>query len=1238
MEVQEVEGAGKAPAKISLKALNVVDRLVEFLKTFEEAPGKYKYREKIASMSVEKKISVTIDFSDLLSFDTELANLLIENSEEVLAAASEAVKEVLKSEDPQYAEQVKRVFARIRGLPEDMHIPLRKIRAVHLNKLVSLEGIVTRISPVKQKLLTAVFRCKICGEEIPIPQTGNKIEKPLECPRCAAEGRKRGDFELLLEKSEFMDWQKFVLQEKPEELPAGQLPRSIEVILTDDLVDSVRPGDRATVIGILKVVEDKYMRGRAPLFRAILEANNVEVSSKESVEIEISPEDIKKIMELSRRPDIHELITNSIAPSIYGYKEIKRAIAALLFGGVPKVYPDGVRVRGDIHILLIGDPGTAKSQILRYVANIAPRAIYTTGKGSTAAGLTAAVVREKASGDFYLEAGALVLADGGVACLHPNTRVLADGKYVRIEELFESAKSYRAWSSGEIVDIEEKETEVVALNLKSLKTERVKSTVVRRKPWKGELIRIKLRSGNELILTPDHLLIDGKTLRWKKAEEFKPGDTVVAPLKLPSIKRKTYILDILPDEWLVKLSREEKQELKKEVLKRFKTLSEFNKAYNISRDFLSGRGSINVGKFRHILKDLGIYEKWRTKPLTYGPCSKREKLKTAHITPELAYFLGFAYGDGWIQKKDRKVRISITQSKVNRRQIEALRKAFTAFYDGELKEHERKTEKKLKSSISSSSNIVLYVNSPLLGYLYEYIVSDGLKNAFSLDDEALKAFVAGVIDAGGCISIKKSSKGKVAHVEILLPNDVKRDTAFAMLLRRFDIYARVVPGSSVNKIEITGKSDVRNLVKAIEKYSVKTKEIPLLKHLVPSTSDKIPLEPVKAISQKIMETVPATILQRKGLWSTIYTYAKGTHTPSRYQLEKALKRLNEHLAPEIKSNIEILLRRDYFLDEITSIERLPYNGYVYDLYVPNLHNFVAEGVITHNCIDEFDKMDPRDRVSIHEAMEQQTISIAKAGIVATLNARASVLAAANPAFGRYLVTRTLAENIDLPVTILSRFDLIFRIVDIPNREKDRQLAEYVLDFHRNAVHEIFENIIPPDLLKKYIAFARREIRPRLSDEAKKKIVDFYVKMRSRSEDPESPISITPRQLEALIRLAEANARMALREIVTEEDAQAAIDLMNYFLQSVGIDMETKRIDIDVIMTGQSKSQREKILTILDIVDTMVKEAGGKAVPKETVIQKAVEMGIDEHFARRVIDRLIDNGELMQPSPGHIKRA
>ncbi|RLE94801.1 MAG: Minichromosome maintenance protein MCM, partial [Thermoprotei archaeon] len=112
----------------------------------------------------------------------------------------------------------------------------------------------------------------------------------------------------------------------------------------------------------------------------------------------------------------------------------------------------------------------------------------------------------------------------------------------------------------------------------------------------------------------------------------------------------------------------------------------------------------------------------------------------------------------------------------------------------------------------------------------------------------------------------------------------------------------------------------------------------------------------------------------------------------------------------------------------------------------------------------------------------------------------------------------------------------------------------------------------------------------------------------------------------------------LREIVTEEDAQAAIDLMNYFLQSVGIDMETKRIDIDVIMTGQSKSQREKILTILDIVDTMVKEAGGKAVPKETVIQKAVEMGIDEHFARRVIDRLIDNGELMQPSPGHIKRA
>jgi replicative DNA helicase Mcm len=179
-------------------------------------------------------------------------------------------------------------------------------------------------------------------------------------------------------------------------------------------------------------------------------------------------------------------------------------------------------------------------------------------------------------------------------------------------------------------------------------------------------------------------------------------------------------------------------------------------------------------------------------------------------------------------------------------------------------------------------------------------------------------------------------------------------------------------------------------------------------------------------------------------------------------------------------------------------------------------------------IDEIDKMDAKDRVAIHEALEQQTVSIAKAGIVATLNARCSVLAAANPAFGRYLPNRTVAENVDLPVTLLSRFDLIFIIRDEPNLDRDKAIAEHITTLHAGELPESFTDIIPPDLLRKYIAYARKHVKPVLSPEARERIVQFYVQMRAKSREPDSPIAITARQLEALIRLAEAEAKMRLR--------------------------------------------------------------------------------------------------------------
>ncbi|WP_087037292.1 LAGLIDADG family homing endonuclease [Thermococcus litoralis] len=853
---------------------------------------------------------------------------------------------------------------------------------------------------------------------------------------------------------------------------------------------------------------------------------------------------------------------------------------------------------------------------------------------------TAAAVRDELTGSWVLEAGVLVLADMGIACLHPDSRVLVNGKYLPIKELFNEAKSYKAKSNGEIVDIQEDTFEVVSLNLERMKTGNSLATIIRRKQWKGELVKLKFRSGNELLLTPDHWLIDGKTLEWKEAGEFKPGDTVVAPLKLPEVKEKIYILDILPENWRVKLTKEEKEELRKEVLRRFKSIAEFNRHYGISKDFLSGRGAIKIGKFRKILKDFGIYEKWKKRHLAYGPYSRREKLKVAYITPEMAYFFGFLYGDGWIQRIGDRVTLRITQSLVNEKQLKRLRKSFALFYPKKLREYRRTTSSILAGNKISSESIIFSVNSPLLGYIYEYLTKDNLTNLFGLDDEALKAFVAGALDSDGCVSIKRSDKGEVVHVEFLLSNDIRKDNAFAMLLRRFDVYARIVRDKreNVNRIQITSREDVKNLLEAVKSYSIKVKEIPEVKRLISSKSDKSPSEPVKEIARRIREEIPASILLEKGLWSVIYEYSKGIRVPTRKQIHKLLERLSDYLSPEIKFKLEILARRDYFLDEIVEVERIPYEGHVYDLYVPVYHNFVAEGIIVHNCIDEIDKMSDRDRSSIHEALEQQTVSISKAGITATLNARTTVIAAANPKYGRFNRMKSLPEQVDLPPTLLSRFDLIFVLLDEPDEKLDSEIAEHILKVRKGEAEAVAPKI-PHELLKKYIAYARKNIKPVLSKEAMEEIKRYYVKMRRTigrggSEEGIKPIPITARQLEALIRLSEAHAKMRLSEIVTKEDARAAIELMEYTLRKTAMD-EEGNIDVSILEVGKSSKKINKIDKILNIIKEL-QDLEDYGAPREEIIKEASKYGIGKSEVEKILEELKANSMIYEPRSGYYK--
>jgi replicative DNA helicase Mcm len=286
------------------------------------------------------------------------------------------------------------------------------------------------------------------------------------------------------------------------------------------------------------------------------------------------------------------------------------------------------------------------------------------------------------------------------------------------------------------------------------------------------------------------------------------------------------------------------------------------------------------------------------------------------------------------------------------------------------------------------------------------------------------------------------------------------------------------------------------------------------------------------------------------------------------------------------------------------------------------------------CIDEMDKMRPEDRVAIHEAMEQHTVSVAKGGIVATLNARTAILAAANPALGRYEPHRTVAENISLPVTILSRFDLIFVLRDIPNKEADGKMSEHILEIHRRGASPV-EAQVPAELMRKYVSYAK-SIKPVLSSDALKRLGDFYLAMRAASETEGSPVAITARQLESLVRVAEARARVALKKEVSAEDAEAAITIMKRSLEEVGIDISSYKMDIDLIMTGKPKSVRDKMQVVLSTLMAMERETG--IVEKALLVSELEsKYKVSRAESERILGQLLREGTIYEPREGCLKK-
>ncbi|MCW3981280.1 MAG: minichromosome maintenance protein MCM [Candidatus Bathyarchaeota archaeon] len=380
---------------------------------FEDFFKQQKYRERISQLSVSNSTALTVDFDDLMVFDMDLARNIVERPDDYFEHVNAAAYAQLETEDSEYAQRIEKITVRFRNLPESTH--LRMLGAANIGRLVMVEGIIVRASPVQPQVMRASFKCKRCETPSYLEQSGPFLKAPLRCanPTCQS----KGPFDFLQEESTFVDYQQVRIQERPEDLPPGQLPRTLNVkLISRDLVDKARPGDHVAITGIVRAEAPVLpTAGKLRVFRLHLDANFLDVESKEPETGLLSPEEEKQILELASDPWVHRNIMRSIAPSIYGYETIKEAIMYIVFGGVPKHLAD-ISIRGELNILLVGDPGTAKSQLLQYIAAIAPRGLYTSGRGTTAAGLTAAVLREKGGG-MTLEAGALVLADKGVACI-----------------------------------------------------------------------------------------------------------------------------------------------------------------------------------------------------------------------------------------------------------------------------------------------------------------------------------------------------------------------------------------------------------------------------------------------------------------------------------------------------------------------------------------------------------------------------------------------------------------------------------------------------------------------------------------------------------------------------------------------------------------------------------------------------------------------------------------------------
>ncbi len=399
------------------------------------------YANKIRDMLTRQSTRLVVNIDDLRRYDGEKTAHLIIHPIEYIAPMQAALGEYIRAMNNTYGFIVSadtKFFVGFEGSFGSQRVSPRQLEAKHLGQLVCVEGIATKCSAVRPKIVQTVHYCNETGAYSRVTFHDHTSMTGFATGSAYPTKDDKGN-PLVTEfgLSEYQDNQTLAIQEMPERAPAGLLPCSVDVVLDRDLCDGCKPGDRVQVVGVFRPLPSNANGETAGLFRTLLIANLVRPLTRSAQTASaVTEEDIRHIRTISKRPDLFNLLSASVAPSIYGHENIKKAVLLLLLGGVEKNLDNGTHIRGDINVLMVGDPSTAKSQILRYVLNIAPLAINTTGRGSSGVGLTAAVTTDNDTGERRLEAGAMVLADRGIVCIDEFDK-MSDMDRVAIHEVME---------------------------------------------------------------------------------------------------------------------------------------------------------------------------------------------------------------------------------------------------------------------------------------------------------------------------------------------------------------------------------------------------------------------------------------------------------------------------------------------------------------------------------------------------------------------------------------------------------------------------------------------------------------------------------------------------------------------------------------------------------------------------------------------------------------------------------